>query len=486
MSPVDATTFYDAVTNDDPYVANGRFQYLVSLLGGNVVVNGGPGNDGIEVGTGNNTVHGNGGNDTVFEWHSGNLSFDAGSGASGTLSFISAFGPLSIDAPTGAVINLMTGTGTNPYGGSLTLTNVDNIVGTDKADYLVGNNRGDIFGDGVYDIGPDTIMGGAGNDIVNLAEGSAGTNADGAGGINTLAVNLNGAPATSKLDLLDQSKNAGIFQNDVLANFQIFVHGTGFYAQSNQNFIFIDNHQPRHTVEAIGQTNDITFHGGNDTLVLHDTLSSGYSVHATGAGGRNTLDLGDRLLDGKNTFDFAKQTKNTGLFAHVTFTKVEAITGAHLIIAPTDGELVVIGGAGPESITGTYKGDDLKAGGGNDTMDGLGGDNTLVGGPGKDVFVFDSSLRPRQHTSSITDFVPSRDKLELDKTIFLGIGHNGVLAPSHFDTGPHAHRGSDRIIYDPGGGGLFYHAPGTPLGHEVEFAILAKHLALTHADFFVV
>ena len=156
------------------------------------------------------------------------------------------------------------------------------------------------------------------------------------------------------------------------------------------------------------------------------------------------------------------------------------------MIAPTDAKLVVIGGKGRESITGTYKSDVLNAGSGKDTMNGGGGSDTMLGGPGRDVFVFDSSLRPRLHTDTIINFAAARDKIELDKTIFVGIGNNGVLAKSHFDTGAHAHHPGDRIIYDTQSGGLFYHAPGTPLAHEVEFAILAKHLPITHADFLVI
>jgi len=491
FTPVSAVTFYNAVINDNPSSPNGRYQYLVSLLDDNTLATGGPGNNSFEVGAGNDTVMGGSGNDVVWKWKSGDLYFDGGGGRN-TVVFQAAAGnvnPSTWDREL--VVNLRTDTGTNPFGGgTLTLVHVQNVVGTDHADLLIGNDQGDTFGDGIYDTGADTVIGGAGNDIVNLAEGlpnaHGGVHADGGGGINTIKVNFGLFNlGLHELDLLDQSKNTGAFLNDLLTDFQVFVHG-GYLIEGGQTFIFIDNNQPRHTVEAMGQTNEITFHGGNDTLVLYDTVASGYTVQAMGAGGRNTLDLGDRLLDGKNIFDFAHQSKNTGIFAHVTFTEVGAITGAHLITAPTDGELVVIGGKGPESITGTYKGDLLRAGSGNATIDGGGGNDTEFGGPGHDVFVFDSSLRPREHTVHIFNFAVSRDKIELDKTIFIGVGHKRVLAASHFDTGAHAHHAQDRVIYNPGTGGLFYHAPGTPLSHEVEFAILAKHLGLTHADFFVV
>jgi hypothetical protein len=485
--------FQAAISNNSDGINN--YLGLVGLLNGDVVVNG-PNVDYpfFEVGGGGTgvtaTVNAGPGNDVVYVWQAKNVIYNGGAG-SDTLIFQSYTGGPFPDGspPTGAVVDLKHGTGTNPWGGTLTLSGINNIVGTDHADYFVANDNGDVFGDGIYDTGADTILGGAGNDTVNLAEGFLGANggvhADGGGGINTITVNFHATniSPSNELDLLDQSKNAGIFGGDVLTNFQVFLHGHGFWTQGGQTFIFIDNNQPHHTVEAMGQTNTITFHGGNDTLVLIDTVFN-YVVNATGAGGNNILDMGDLLLNGTNTFDFANQSKNSGIFAHVTFSNVESITGAHVVIP--DGELVVIGGKGPESMTGTYTSDLLRAGSGNDTMNGGGGDDTIIGGPGHDVFIFDSSLRPRQHTVTLNNFSVTRDKIELDKAIFLGVGHNGVLAKAHFDTGPHAHRASDRIIYNSHTGGLFYHAPGTPLAQQVEFAVLAKHLVLTHADFFVI
>ena len=237
----------------------------------------------LEVGGGGGTatVDAGAGNDVVRVWQTKDVVYHGGAGSDTLIFQTYVAGPFPTEPSQGAVVNLKTGTGTNPWGGTLTLSGIDNIVGTDKGDHFVGNDRGDTFGDGIFDRGPDTIIGGAGNDTVNLAEGlinyHGGVVADGGGGVNTLAINfgLGQVAGRHKLDLLDQSQNTGVFQNDLLTNFQIFVHGTGFYAQDGQTFIFIDNHETHHTVEALGQTNNITFHGGNDALVLHDTVASG-------------------------------------------------------------------------------------------------------------------------------------------------------------------------------------------------------------------
>ena len=130
----------------------------------------------------------------------------------------------------------------HPYGGILQLRNVENVVGTDHADQLTGSNADNVFGDGLYDIGPDTIHALGGNDRVELAEGlfnnHGGVRADGGSGIDTLAVNLGVgqvAGPRKKLDLTNQANNTGVFKNDVLTNFEIREDGKGFFAASGRD-----------------------------------------------------------------------------------------------------------------------------------------------------------------------------------------------------------------------------------------------------------
>ncbi|MEV5407125.1 hypothetical protein AB0L20_31920, partial [Streptomyces albidoflavus] len=55
-----------------------------------------------------------------------------------------------------------------------------------------------------------------------------------------------------------------------------------------------------------------------------------------------------------------------------------------------------------------------------------------------------------------------------------------------FHTGPSAHDGSDRIIYNDQTGALYYDADGTGGSAAIQFAKLKPGLALTHKDFFVI
>jgi Ca2+-binding RTX toxin-like protein len=137
----------------------------------------------------------------------------------------------------------------------------------------------------------------------------------------------------------------------------------------------------------------------------------------------------------------------------------------------------VVGGAGNDILIGGKSADLLYGGDGNDT---------LTGGPGADQFVFSAALNATTDVDKITDFSVVADRIDLDHSIFVGIGAAGtVLKAAAFYQGHHAHDASDRIIYDKTTGALFYDSNGNAAGGEVRFATLAHNLAVTHADFLV-
>src|SRR5262249_38819197 len=95
-------------------------------------------------------------------------------------------------APHALVLNLQTGLGTNPYGGTLALSNVHNVqVGSVSGVYIVGDNSGDTLNAGhLFGGGNAPVVGGTGHDIIsgssvgtngvsviNLLMGGLGTNA---------------------------------------------------------------------------------------------------------------------------------------------------------------------------------------------------------------------------------------------------------------------------------------------------------------------
>lgn len=98
---------------------------------------------------------------------------------------------------------------------------------------------------------------------------------------------------------------------------------------------------------------------------------------------------------------------------------------------------------------------------GNDqsnVLNGKSGNDTLTGGQGADVFVFDT----RNGVDSIRDFTHSTDRIHLDDSAFSALA-SGLLADAAFAQGAgwtSAHDATDRIIYNPTSGKLYYDADG--------------------------
>ncbi len=144
------------------------------------------------------------------------------------------------------------------------------------------------------------------------------------------------------------------------------------------------------------------------------------------------------------------------------------------------------GNAGANTIYGLAGADRLLGNAGNDVLYGGAGNDTLSGGAGSDAFVFNTVPHATTNFDRITDFNVAADTIKLENIIFNALGAPGVLAADAFHKGASAHDADDRIIYNAGTGALIYNSNGVATGGAVQFATLAKSLALTNADFVVV
>jgi len=195
---------------------------------------------------------------------------------------------------------------------------------------------------------------------------------------------------------------------------------------------------------------------GNDTI-----YGSNYADTLLGFGGNDTMHGGhgnDHVVGGSG---------NDRLFGDADD---DVLHGA-------DDNDHVDGGSGADHLFGDA---------GDDVLAGRAGSDILTGGSGADHFVFRAALNA-VNVDRITDFSVPADTIDLAHGFFAGIGAAGtVLAAAAFYKGHHAHDASDRIIYDPTNGALYYDANGNAAGGEVKFAQLAHNLAMTHADFLIV
>ncbi|WP_421723899.1 hypothetical protein [Bauldia sp.] len=147
------------------------------------------------------------------------------------------------------------------------------------------------------------------------------------------------------------------------------------------------------------------------------------------------------------------------------------------------------GGDGNDVLLGSKAGDVLVGGDGDDRVvgkdgrdvlaGGLGKDK-LIGGNGKDRFAFTENYDEDQ-VDRIKDFDVDKDKVVLRDIYFSELGE--TVEASEFTIGSAATESDHHLIYNAANGRLLYDWDGFGGDPAVEFASLAKNLALTHQHF---
>ncbi len=156
------------------------------------------------------------------------------------------------------------------------------------------------------------------------------------------------------------------------------------------------------------------------------------------------------------------------------------------ILTGNSGNDTLNGGDGSDGLSGNNGNDTLNGGNGSDTLVGGAGNDTLIGGTGTDLFRFDTSLSTVTNVDTISGFVVADDTIQLDNDVFTAIGAIGTLAAGAFHIGGAANDASDRIIYNPTTGRLYYDSDGNGAATQILFAQLSPGLALTNADFSII
>ena len=166
-----------------------------------------------------------------------------------------------------------------------------------------------------------------------------------------------------------------------------------------------------------------------------------------------------------------------------------------------DGKDLVKAGEGADTVRGGNAADRLFGEGGDDAMSGdagadllVGGKgrNTLTGGDGKDSFQFNAALDSANRSdpanqSTITDFRIGADTLELDRSVFKGIGTKGNLSGDSFFLYPDVTKTPNEhsVIYDKALGELWYTEDGSIIS-AILFAKVTPGVDLSSKDFLIV
>ena len=290
----------------------------------------GSGNDDTIFGNASaNTLSGNAGDDVLYG-AGGADTLDGGAGVD-TADYSLAAGAVNVDLGAGTA-------GNDGDGGTDTLINIENVIGSTGNDTIVGNAQGNVLTGGA---GLDTLSGSGGADTL-----------DGGAGIDT--ADYSGAAGGIVLDLA-----AGIATND----------GDG----ASDTLLLIENITGSDFADSITGSlgaNLIESGDGDDTIIY--------------SGGSDTLDG----QVGSDTVDYSASGATS-----ISVT-LSAALDATVTVNGGDNDTIrnienIIGTAGDDTITGDSKDNTLTAGAGDDVIKGGAGSDMLDGGLGNDELRFD-------------------------------------------------------------------------------------------------
>jgi Ca2+-binding RTX toxin-like protein len=449
---------------------NGSGNFLTNVMSGN------SGANSLFGGSGNDTLFGNDGNDRL----DGAFGDDVMKGGFGDdIYIVDSVGDTVTDEFNGG-LDRVDASVSYTLGGNienLVLAGTANISGSGNflANTIVGNaGNNNLFGG----TGNDTLFGNDGNDRL---DGSTGDDIlKGGFGDDIYIVDSVGDVVTDEfnggLDRVDASVSYTLgsnVENLVLAG-TANINGTGNFLANTM----------------VGNSGANSLYGGTGDDVL---FGNDGNDRLDGATGNDTMKggLGDDIYIVDSVSDTTTEDINQGtdrIDAFVSFTI--GVNIENMVLQGTGningtGNFVnntIIGNSGDNILAGLGGNDTLLGGAGNDQLDGSTGNDRLTGGAGADKFVFSTALNATG-VDQILDFNVAEDVIWLDDAVFTAIG-TGVLAASAFTTGSAAADASDRVIYDPTTGALYYDADGSGGGAAVQIATLSTGLALTEANIF--
>ena len=146
---------------------------------------------------------------------------------------------------------------------------------------------------------------------------------------------------------------------------------------------------------------------------------------------------------------------------------------------------MLYGFKGNDVIKGNAGDDWIYGGAGKDFLDGGAGFNYLTGGGGKDIFAFSVELMGGNY-SEITDFQEGKDKFQLSKSAFEGVGKKGTLKSGKFFLESEYTGKAKSVIYDEASGTLKYSKGGGDIGNAIAFGRVEIGTDLSHKDFLIV
>ncbi|MGB0659295.1 MAG: calcium-binding protein [Mangrovicoccus sp.] len=343
------------------------------------------GADTLTGGIGDDTIVGGAGADSLF----GGDGWDR-------LSFAQETGTQGIE------INLLVGTATDSFGDADQVSNFETIEGTNFADKMNGSNGANLLSGGS---GNDTLNGRSGNDTLRGGLGDD---------------ELNGGPGYDLVSYADETGSLGIVVNLIVET------ATDSYGNTDR-ILQMENVEGTARADRINGNNAVNLllgGEGDDTLLGRngaDTLVGGAGLDELNGG------------PGFDTASYALETGTTGVVINLfkavaidsfgdrdSLISIEFAQGSanndRLIarkgktsLQGLDGDDVLLGNGSKDTISGGNGDDTISGGSGNDVINGDAGIDVLRGGGGADIFIFADPADP----DLVEDFETSRDLLRI-------------------------------------------------------------------------
>jgi Ca2+-binding RTX toxin-like protein len=331
--------------------------------------------DSIKGGSAAESFEGGGGNDTL----------DGGGGID-RVTYMSS--------PAGAVINLVAGTASDGWGGSDTLANFENVLGSDYADTITGNDGPNDLNGGA---GDDSIVGGNGNDIITGGPGN--DTIDGGGGTDT-------AVFAGDFDSYDIDSGTGLDVivsgpdgTDTLRNVELLQF-------DDETFAVIHGTTAADTL-AGGAEDDALFGGAGD-----DSISGGAGNDVLDGGTGNDVmagGTGDDTYVVDSDGDQVVETDATSVVAGVQIASIgggidKVVASINYTLGNFVENLQLTGGNVALSGAGNSLSNQITGNEGDNVLTGMGGDDQIDGAAGIDTAVYTGTRSQYTVTKTATGF----------------------------------------------------------------------------------
>jgi Ca2+-binding RTX toxin-like protein len=390
---------------------------------------------------GSQTFRGLGGNNTI----DGGAGVDTADYSTGTLT-------LSIDLNQGSASH-------NGFGGVDTVSNIENVTGTNFNDTIVGNASDNRLDGGS---GADVLAGLDGNDVLI---GSF-------GGVNNTYNEMLGGKGDDTYyqsaagDTLYEAANEGVDT----------VHTTLAVLTLRDNF------------ENLIYDGSSAFSGGGNALanVIHGGTAAD---ELSGFGGDDTLYGGtgaaNTLMGGQGNDVYYVDASGDSVLEQAGEGADLVFTALSQYIMPDNVETLVYTGSGAflgigsntnNSIVGGVGADDLSGLGGDDFLVGNSGADQLQGGSGSDAFGY---LGGETGLDRILDFQSGTDKILLSSAFYHPTGTVDFVSGA----GASAQTSNSTFLYDPSTGIVSFDADGNGAGAAVQLAQLNAGQIVAASDF---